>query len=117
MTMRIRNTSALVAFFALTAEVARGEPTRTVDASRILVVDVVSSAGSTDVELGPAPPPGGSRLVERREVEARIRESGGEPKNLDMPAVVRVVRAARHMSPTDLVREADPVLKAFPSSV
>lgn len=115
MMLSTRNISALIATLGvcLVAPAARSEPIRTIDAPRILVVDVVSAADGGDVELGPAPPPGGSRLVERREVEARLRESGGAPGGkLDMPAVVRVVRAARHMTPTELHAEAEPVLVA-----
>jgi hypothetical protein len=110
-----RHISALIATLGVTClapRAARSEPIRTIDSPRILVVDVVSAADGGDVELGPAPPPGGSRLVERREVEARLRESGGTAAKLDMPAVVRVVRAARRMTPTELHAEAEPVLTA-----
>lgn len=115
MNMRTRTTSVLAAvlgFACFAAPAVRSEPIRTIDSPRILVVDVVSAADGGDVELGPAPPPGGSRLVERREVEARLRESGGTPGKLDMPAVVRVVRTARHMTQAELHAEAAPVLSA-----
>lgn len=119
MSMASRNpkgiaTALVLAAGALTSP-SRAESVRTIDAARIVVSDVVPANGESEamsVELGPAPPPGGSRIVERREVLERLRESGVATANLVMPASVRVVRAARRMSAHDLETETTPRLRA-----
>ncbi|HVU01466.1 MAG TPA: flagella basal body P-ring formation protein FlgA [Polyangiaceae bacterium] len=104
--------AALAVLSALAAAAsAAAEPIHTIDAPRIVVADVVSVVEGGDVELGPAPPAGGSRLVERREVEARLHEAGIDGK-VTMPNVVRVARASSRREPAALAAEAEKILAA-----
>jgi hypothetical protein len=103
---------------ALVSGEAKSETIRTVDASRIVVGDLVEGSEYGDLELGPAPPPGGSRLVERREVLDAIRQSGGTVSQVKMPSTVRVVRASRRLDTRALEAMAEPLLiKALPGGV
>ncbi|HKQ70263.1 MAG TPA: flagella basal body P-ring formation protein FlgA [Polyangiaceae bacterium] len=92
---------------------ADAEGARTIQRSRILVKDVVQAApeGIADVDLGPAPPPGGSRLVSRTEVESHLRERGIETAKLVIPASVRIATAARRIAPGELGELAKPAIE------
>jgi hypothetical protein len=78
--------------------------------SRVRIGDLVKGATSVaaDVDLGPAPAAGGSRLIEREEMVQALRSRQiVEPRNL--PAIVRVVRKMKRLWPADLeliVRDA-----------
>lgn len=70
---------------------------------RVHLVDVLPGAPreAADADLGPAPPPGGTRVVDRAEIVRALRERGvAEPKRL--PASVRVVRKMRRLGARDL---------------
>ena len=85
---------------------ARADATRVVEGARLRVVDLVPDAGAEAgaVDLGPAPPPGGSRLVDRAEVLRHVRDAGIDAKRLRVPQVVRVVGAARHLSADEVTK-------------
>jgi len=71
-----------------------------------------------DLDLGPAPPPGGTMLLERERVLAQLRSVGADPKAIPLPKILRVVGASRRWSPpevTAFVREA--VETALPRGV
>ena len=69
---------------------------------RILVSDVVDGAPEAiaSIDLGPSPQPGSSRVVRREDVERAVIQ--GLPPKLKIPVAVRIVRATKTLSPTDL---------------
>src|SRR5579864_4273911 len=92
---------------------ARGDgEARTVDHARICLADAVPSVPSAmaDVDLGPAPPPGGSRIVGRDEMIVAIRRAGLYPNTTLLPASVRVTSAARRITSAQFVSLAAPVI-------
>src|SRR6478752_6577445 len=94
---------------------AFAESERTIDGTRIVLKDV--SDGYDDgefasLDLGPAPPPGSSRLLSRAEVEEQLRAAGDDTKSLRMPAALRVKSAAKRWSPDELREAVTPRLIA-----
>src|SRR5258708_710130 len=83
---------------------ATGEETRTIDHSRLRLSDAVPSvpAAMADIDLGPAPPPGGARLVGRDEMIVAIRRAGLYANTTRLPAVVRVTSASRRIPSAEL---------------
>jgi hypothetical protein len=87
---------------------ANAEVERTIDGTRIHLKDVSDGYDEGDLaglDLGPAPPPGSSRLLSRGEVEDQLRAAGDDTKSLRMPSALRVKSASKRWSPEDL-REA-----------
>jgi hypothetical protein len=100
--------------------VARAEPTRTIDHARILLGDIVSAAPAelADIDLGPAPPPGANRLLNKSELERQLRDRGVDVSKVSLPASIRVVGASRHIAPDKLAELAMPVIaKELPAGV
>ena len=64
------------------------------------------------LDLGPAPPPGSSRLLARAEVEAQLRAAGDDAKSLRMPGALRVKSASKRWSPEELRDALTPKLLA-----
>jgi hypothetical protein len=94
---------------------AYAEAERTIDGTRIHLADV--SDGYDDgelatLDLGPAPPPGSSRLLSRAEVEDQLRAAGDDAKNLRMPSALRVKSAAKRWSADELREAVMPKLMA-----
>ncbi len=94
---------------------ANAESERTIDSSRIRLADV--SDGYDDgelasLDLGPAPPPGNSRLLSRGEVEDQLRAAGDDTKSLRMPQSLRVKSAAKRWTPDELRDAVTPKLLA-----
>ncbi|HEX7450908.1 MAG TPA: hypothetical protein VF294_01405, partial [Polyangiaceae bacterium] len=100
---------------------ASAELSQTIDTARIHLSDV--SDGYDDgelasLDLGPAPPPGNSRLLSRVEVEDQLHAAGDDGKSLRMPASVRVKSAAKHWSMDELRDALTPKLVlALPAGV
>jgi hypothetical protein len=100
---------------------ASAELSQTIDTARIHLSDV--SDGYDDgelasLDLGPAPPPGNSRLLSRSEVEDQLHAAGDDGKNLRMPASLRVKSAAKHWSMDELRDALTPKLvSALPAGV
>jgi hypothetical protein len=69
-----------------------------------LLGDLVESLGPElkSVDLGPAPPPGSSRLIGAAEIRQTLAARGTRLPGLKLPAAVRVVSAARRFSPLEL---------------
>jgi hypothetical protein len=92
------------------AAAPRSNSDREVDDTRLHVKDIVS--GATDelgnVDLGPAPPPGASRLMGRNEIEASIQRAGQSAKGIKIPESIRVVRASRTVYPEELTSMVSP---------
>jgi hypothetical protein len=96
--------AALVLLVGLAPALALGDTSRIVERARLRVGDVVAGAPTeiADLDLGPAPPPGGSRVVGKNEVEEKIRSAGFEVSRVKVPAAVRLVAASRHIAPAEL---------------
>lgn len=102
--------SSVIAFLLVSAFClsANAEAERTIDSARIQLKDVSDGYDEGELaglDLGPAPPPGSSRLLARAEVEAQLRAAGDDAKSLRMPGALRVKSAAKRWSPEEL-REA-----------
>lgn len=116
MTMRAHALAriALLGAIALGECAALAVPPSRVEVSglRVRVGDVVRDAPATvaDVDLGPAPQVGGSRVINRAQILDAVRARGNEGP-LRLPEAVRVVRRVRSLTPGDLdrmVRDALP---------
>ena len=113
----------LFGFLAMTAFPlsASAETERTIDSSRIHLSDVSDGYDEGDLatlDLGPAPPPGNSRLLSRAEVIDQLHAAGDDGKSLLMPATLRVKSAAKRWSPSELNAALAPkLLAALPFGV
>ncbi len=88
----------------LVATHAGAEVSRVVDHARLCVGDLLpgASARVREVEFGPAPPPGGSRLVSRDEVLNAIRRAGESTVGLRIPASMRITTASVRIAARDV---------------
>jgi hypothetical protein len=97
---------------------ARAEALCTIDATRIHLRDVSEGYDEGELaslDLGPAAPPGNSRLVSRSDVLEQLRAAGDDTKSLRMPSMLRVKSAARHWTPDELRDLLTPkLLEALP---
>ena len=99
---------AIVLFWPL---VSAADDDRIVSHARLKVADVARAEGDVGaVDLGPAPPPGGSRIISRGEVLERVRTAGLDPRGLKLRASVRVVSASLRLTPDALVKLATPAI-------
>jgi hypothetical protein len=116
-----RLVSAFVASaVALVAIGARAESALVVSGSRIELGELCPTAPEAirNLDVGPAPPPGVSALLDRERVLSQLRTAGVEPKTLELPKLLRVVTASKRWTPpevTALVRGA--VEAAMPRGV
>jgi len=102
----------LLSSFSLSAS---AEAERTIDGTRIQLKDVSDGYDEGELaglDLGPAPPPGSSRLLARAEVEAQLRAAGDDAKSLRMPGALRVKSASKRWSPEELRDALTPKLLA-----
>jgi len=117
--MRVRLFGFLLATtFALSAS---AELSQTIDTARIHLRDVSDGYDDGDLaslDLGPAPPPGNSRLLSRAEVEDQLRAAGDNAKSLRMPAALRIISAAKRWTSDELRDALTPkVISALPAGV
>ncbi|HTU59433.1 MAG TPA: flagella basal body P-ring formation protein FlgA [Polyangiales bacterium] len=98
----------------LVSTAAIAEDLKLIDGARIRLADIaeVESDELAEVDLGPAPPPGSSRLLSRDEVIRELRAQGFEPRGLKFPPSVRVGSAARRYTPTELSSMIQPGVEA-----
>lgn len=111
---------AVCVALSLSSAAAWAEPTRSVSTSRIHLDDVVSDAppALAGVDLGPSPPPGGSKYLRRDDVLALVRASGLPLSGLRLPESVRIVAAKREIAPRALAELArEPIVRALPAGV
>lgn len=110
MTMRL----ACGLLLALVPSVALAEPVRVVEHPRMRLGEVVPGvpAECADVDLGPSPPAGASRLIARDELAARVRDAGLATTKLPLPRVVRVVAASKRIDRAEVARVARSVIAA-----
>jgi hypothetical protein len=108
----------VVTAFSLSAS---AETELTIEGARIHLSEVSDGYDEGDLatlDLGPAPPPGNSRLLSRGEVEDQLRAAGDDAKSLRMPAFLRVKSAAKRWSPAQLNEAILPkLLAALPFGV
>jgi hypothetical protein len=64
-----------------------------------------------DVDLGPAPAPGNSRLLSRQEIERQLREAGQSPSLVRVPASIRVTSAAKRWTVAELETLVQPAIE------
>ncbi len=115
----MQKTLALL-FTLLLAAAAGAEELHVVRGTKIHLSDVVRELPSdvADLELGDAAPPGGSRVLDRREIESIAKKSGVSLAGLPLPGVVRVSSAAKRWSNDELVADATPaLLRSLPLGV
>jgi len=115
--MRTMAKSSLFALFLVSSFCfsARAESETTIVSTRIELKDISEGYDEGDLahlDLGPAPPPGNSRLLSRAEVEAQLRAAGDDAKSLRMPSALRVKSAAKRWSPEALRDAVTPRLLA-----
>jgi hypothetical protein len=91
---------------------AAAEPTQSIDHARLLAGDVVKSAppGVAEIDLGPAPPPGANRLLTKNEIEQMLRQRGVDTTKLSIPVSIRIVGAAKRVTPAELTTLITPVI-------
>ena len=102
------------------ASAALAEPVRLIDSSRVRLADLTDGVNAElgEVDLGPAPPPGASRLFAREDLRRELRAQGLDATRLQLPEVVRVLSASRRFSPSEiaaLVRA--PLIRGLPAFV
>ena len=103
----------LTLLFSLALPLSAGaEPTQSIDHARLLAGDIIKSApaGVAEIDLGPAPPPGGSRLLTKSEIESMLRQRGVDTTKLAIPASLRVVGGSKRVTPAELTTMITPVI-------
>jgi len=106
---------ALVVGACLAAALPAGAETIVNVTSRTVHVSDLDPGASAEIggiELGRSPPPGSSRLFQRREIVDRLREAGADPKQLSMPPSVRVVSTAERWNAAELAARAESAVRA-----
>jgi len=97
------------------------EPVVVVSGARVHLGDLAPdlAPGLLTVDLGPAPPPGKSRLFSRQEVSDKLQAAGIAASKLNLPASgVRVETEGRRFSPEELSTLVEPAVRAaLPSGV
>lgn len=93
----------------LTFGVAHAEPKRVIESARVRLGDVAQTKDPelSAIDLGPAPPPGNSRLFAKRDVLRVLAAFGAETRNVSMPSSVRIVSAGRRFTPKELEQLVD----------
>ncbi|MGF1465934.1 MAG: flagella basal body P-ring formation protein FlgA [Sandaracinaceae bacterium] len=89
------------------ASVAAQDPIRLAE-----VLPALEGTDLGDVDLGPAPPPGGARVVRRSEVLLALRRAGRSTRGLAVPRRTVIRRAARTIAPERLEELARPAIEA-----
>lgn len=100
---------ALVTSDAGAAEVKE----RAVTSARVLLSDVVDGAPAdlAEIDLGPTPAPGSSRLIKREDIDAAL-DNEADRKRVKLKSAVRVVRKTKALATTDLEKLATAAVKA-----
>ncbi len=94
--------------------VANAETTRVIDGQRVYLHDLVPEASGTlaAIDLGAAPPPGGSRLYSRDDLRTAAYVAHESLGNLDIPDRIRAIRSTRILSAHELDGLVRPALAA-----
>ncbi len=94
-----------VATFASLAGIAHADEPLVVTGGRIELVELCPTVPDAirNIDVGPAPPPGGSMLLDRDRVVQGLRAAGVDAKTIALPKLLRVTGASRKWSPLELV--------------
>ena len=94
----------LVCALALLVSAARADGALVVAGSRIELAELCPTAPDAvrEMDLGAAPPPGASSLLDRERVLAQLRAAGVDPKTLALPKLLRVVGASKRWTPPEV---------------
>ncbi len=105
---------ALVLGALALAAPARAENVVNLASSTVRVADIDPGAPAelADIDLGRAPPPGGSRVLTAREIRQHLLDAGADPKRVRVPASVRVASPAEHWSAAEVAVRADAAVRA-----
>ncbi len=95
--------------------IAQAETVQWANSPRVYFRDLVPQASGNlaSLDLGQAPPPGGSRLYSNDELRTFAYLAHESLKGLDIPNGVRVKRATRHLSELDLDSLIRPALSVL----
>ncbi|MFO7178179.1 MAG: hypothetical protein DIU78_005705 [Pseudomonadota bacterium] len=107
---------ALVLF----AQSAAADGVRVVERARVTLGDLLDGAPAAlrTLDVGPAPPPGGTRQILRADVVRALEERGIAPSAVQVPASVRVKSAARRLTGEEFSAWVRPqVVAALPEGV
>lgn len=118
--MKLRLTALALGLGLSLVNGAAADPTRIIEGARIRLGDLAATVNSelADVDLGPAPPAGGSRLFARDELLNTLRSQGLDLTQVRLPQSIRVTSAGRRFTPKDLRALVEPrVRAALPAGV
>jgi hypothetical protein len=102
---RATKLSALLALaLAAAPGIAGADGPLLVTGGRVELGEIVPTAPEAlrELDLGPAPPPGGTALLDRDGVFSQIRSAGADPKTVPLPKLLRVVGASKRWSPPEV---------------
>ena len=107
--------SVIACVMAVSTASAKSETTRMLDAQRITFRDLVPEATGllAAIDLGAAPPPGGSRLFSGDDLRTAIVLSHTNAENVPIPTSIRVIRITRRFSEEELDVLVRPSLSAL----
>ncbi len=91
----------VAAALALAAPAHAAVKEKAVSSSRITVGDLIENVPGeiADIDLGPAPQPGSTRLLKRDEIKAALPEG---TRNVSIPKEIRVSRKTKQLKVTDI---------------
>lgn len=119
--MTVRGILRAALFVTLFSESpARAEVDRVVEGVRIRLSDItqVQDPELAQIDLGPAPPAGSSRLFARSEIFKTLATFGVDAERVSIPRSVRVSSASRRFTPKDLEALVEPgIRRALPLGV
>jgi hypothetical protein len=107
--------AVLALALAASGPVHAGAPASvSISSTRIRLADVLPQCpkSACDVDLGPAPPVGASRLVAVADMQRAVESAGHDAKSLVGLEATRVTSAARTLSPAEIASEVRPVVEA-----
>ena len=112
---------ALAIGVALPARAAAPEPREVrVESSRVALEDVLEGCpeAARKMDLGPAPPPGASWLVDAAAIHGALESAGEDPRRFGNLRAVRVLSASRVLGPAELAELVRPSIeRALPTGV
>jgi hypothetical protein len=80
---------------------------------RITLAEILPALAGSELgalDLAPAPPPGGVRVLSRPEILRAIAEAGRSAEGLDIPRTARIAREGEHLDAEALTRLAGPAV-------
>lgn len=114
MTLRSLLSLSTLALAVSLASTASAERARLVDGPRLVLSDIVRSAPEelADTDVGPAPPPGATRVISRDDVARALERSGIDASTVAIPKTTRVESRAERLSPDQVIARVTPQVEA-----